>query len=180
MKKGIIIGLIVGVVITSAAAVIASNLTAGSVTYTPSDTSWKVNNVSSALNELYQKVPTGSQSITANGTYNIANKASVDVNVPNTLQLVGTYQLDSTHKGTYSTTFNMTSYSNYQNLTQNNFYVVIEEIAPACGDGGSNVDSWNSIIKSYNKTSGIFTLELPLARHSNCGLWIYGSVYLYR
>ena len=52
MKKGIIIGLIIGIAITSMVAVIASDLTAGSITYKPQDTNWNVNNVESALNEL--------------------------------------------------------------------------------------------------------------------------------
>ena len=38
-------------------------------------------NVKDALDKLYSKIPKGAENITANGTYNIAKKESVNVNV---------------------------------------------------------------------------------------------------
>ena len=70
----LLIGIIIGLVIASTIVVYAA-INANTVDYKNNQ------KVSDALNELYTKVPSGSQDITANGTYNIANKASVNVSV---------------------------------------------------------------------------------------------------
>ena len=74
-----IITFILGVVLASGIAVYAS-INANTVDYTNNK------KVSDALNELYNKssnyiLPSGTQNITSNGTYDISSKASVNVNV---------------------------------------------------------------------------------------------------
>ena len=54
MKKGIIIGIIVGVLITSGVGVVAYSYNAKDVGYTPKDTTWKVNNVKEAIDYVYE------------------------------------------------------------------------------------------------------------------------------
>ena len=52
MKKTIMI-LVLGIVIGTISSVLASTLLASNVAYTPKDSKWKVNNVGSALDDLY-------------------------------------------------------------------------------------------------------------------------------
>ena len=66
--------------------VVASGVSVyATATYLASEVEYNKNGqakVSDALNDLYSKVPSGTENITSNGTYNIANKESVNVNVP--------------------------------------------------------------------------------------------------
>ena len=53
MKKGIIIGIIIGGLVFGSIGVLASGLLASSVTYSPADTNWQgINTVEKALNSL--------------------------------------------------------------------------------------------------------------------------------
>ncbi len=54
MKKTII-GIIIGIVVGTISTVVASSYIASNIAYTPKDSTWKVDNVEDAIDELYTK-----------------------------------------------------------------------------------------------------------------------------
>ena len=90
MKKVFILGIIIGGIIfgTSVYALTSYLYSANEVSYSPSDNSWNVDNVESAIDDLYSKaktympIPTATKSITSNGNnIDVKNYAKVNVNV---------------------------------------------------------------------------------------------------
>ena len=80
MKK-IIYGIIIGIVLCSGIVYAASYL-ASDISYTPSDTSWKVSNVNDALNDLYSNRNDGNRPVYLSYDYNSTSetKRSIFVN----------------------------------------------------------------------------------------------------
>lgn len=75
LKKELIIGILIGVLLASGIAVYAAIATSAD------KVSYNSTTVDVALNDLYSKIPSGEQNITQNGTYDISGKASVNVRV---------------------------------------------------------------------------------------------------
>ena len=73
----LIIGLIIGAILSGGIVYATSTYLASQVDYNKNGQA----KVSNALDDLYSKVPSGEQNITTNGTYDISKKASVIVNV---------------------------------------------------------------------------------------------------
>ena len=74
MKKTVL-GIVIGIVIGATTTVVASTLLASNIAYTPKDSTWKVNNVSEALDELYEKDSIACQVLkNTTWTYSYKNK----------------------------------------------------------------------------------------------------------
>ena len=150
---------ILGIIIAGSIGVLAYNVSANNIGYSPEWTKANgdpITKVGEALDELY-----------------------IRSNQPNyaDMKLVGTYQLDTTHIISYTKTFDLSQETNYQNLEASDFYVVIESIALAAGSGGSST-SWFNIEKTYDSTTGSLTITVPYICYANYGVWLKGSVYL--
>ena len=84
MKK-ILLGIVVGLVIASGIGVVAYNYNASSIEYTPSDSTWSVNNVSDALDELLSDKDKISDDLTVEvvGQYSFVSDSITINNVTN-------------------------------------------------------------------------------------------------
>ena len=165
MKKFIknnIIGFILGAVIFSSITVAAYSILANDIGYTPSDSTWKksngedITNVKDAIDELYNK----------SATYK------------NLILIEESFQLDSTHYGTYLKNIDVSGYANYKYFTVDDFYIVINGVR-AASSGGSDVTSLVNFTKNYDSDNGILTITAPYQIYSNVGVWFDLSVYLY-
>lgn len=57
INKNIIIGFVIGIIVMSGVGVVAATMYySNQISYTPTDTSWNVDNVETALNELYDEI----------------------------------------------------------------------------------------------------------------------------
>ena len=159
LLKSRLFAFVLGLVLAGSIGALAYNVSANNIGYNPEWTKSNgdpITKVNEALDELYT----------------MAN----EINYAD-LKLVGTYQLDSTHTNTYTQAFDLSQETNYQNLQESDFYVVIESIALSAGSGGSST-SWYDIDKTYNSTTGSLTITVPYICYANYGVWLKGSVYL--
>ena len=67
MKKTML-GVVLGIVIGATTTVVASTLLASNIAYTPKDSTWKVNNVEDAINDLYSNSGSAGIFVTKGGT----------------------------------------------------------------------------------------------------------------
>ena len=146
--KSLIIGIFIGVLISSGVVYAATLIDSKDVTYTPSDNEFDANNVSDALNTLY-------------------NRVSALESSSSTVYYVGTTTDFSANS---STSYNIkTKFPNidYTTLTKNNFLVVsigIPDNPAVASSLHSNhwVRFWSSGSSvSYNASSGVVSV--------NCG-----------
>ena len=147
MKKVIISFVLGAIIFGSISGVIAYNYNAKDIEYTPSDSTWNVNTVGDAIDELKNS----SSSMTL-----IENNCS----------------------GRYEKTISVANIEGYENLTADNFVIVLTKIDGAnVSDGEDALD----ITKTYNAETGILTI-------SKCKFywgvgrtaWSIYSVYLLR
>ena len=99
------------------------------------------------------------------------------------LRLIGTANLDSVHYGSddYYTTIDLSSYDNYQSITENDIYIMFNGISPASTNANlTNTSGTVSIVKEYNQQTGILTVTLPLEVYSKIGVWVSIDIYLYK
>lgn len=152
--KWFVLGIIFGGLIFGGIGVVALTLTANQVSYSPSDTSFNVENVNDALNELYKLSSTSSS-----GSFTVID--------------LGTGRQ-----------FNVSSYDGYKNFTKDNFIVEpVGNSSAGVGNnalqpGTSHKNFWPSgtykLTKDYDETTGILKssgkLEVKLGS-SEGGVW---------
>lgn len=110
-------------------------------------------NVEDALNELYLR----NKTLTL-----VNNRFGMDVSV------------GATH------TEDLSTFENYQNISEEDFLIVINGYAPAQSDTTTSSVSADFITKSYNKTTGILTITAPRSAYNHGGLYLVLSLYLYK
>lgn len=155
--KSRIFPFILGAIIFSGITASAYTILASDVTYTPSNSSWEVDNVKDAIDELYG-------------------------NVKN-LTLIGSADFDTTYwaGGVHSKTFDLSNIEDFNNITTDDIYLVLKSLAPARNDITiSNSTDWYSIAKEYNQQNGILTLTVPKVVYDQVGVWVSFDVYLYK
>lgn len=130
--------------------VFALSVNSNEVLFTPSNENWAVDNVEDAINDLYNK------------------KWSIE--------LIGQDNYDSTHSYAYQHTYDLTSYSNYESFTEDNFILSFTSFGVI--KSGSTTSNQGGIIKSYNQETGILTVTLPMVIYSGYGSIIKINVYL--
>ena len=156
LKKEVIIAFIIGIILASSIAVYAYSYFASDISYTRPGTETAIN-VEQALNDLYSK--------------------------SKKLTLIGNVSLDSVHfsENDYFKTFDLTSFSNYRDITTDDIYIVCKSLAPAKNDKTlPNSSNGVSISKEYNSSTGELTITLPLVIYNQVGVWVGLEIYLYK
>ena len=146
MKKfilGIVIG---GIVFGTIGSVVAYNYNAKDIGYTPSDSSWNVNNVSDAIKDL-------------------KNGKKQSVKIVN----IGQYDSLDYHNIDIKSLFP----NDYTNFTVNNFVILNAQVG---GKSGNPVDVDNMIIDEYNSDTGILVLNRDLLRDASWHFYIKYSI----
>ena len=174
MKKGIVIGIIIGLLFGSASVYAVTNYIykADEVSYTSNSSEWNVSDVKSAIDDLYNRtttmmpIPTATKSITSNGSnIDVKNYAKVNVNVPiggNSAVLVSSES--QTGKQVWLHDYNATIGQVY--VGYGPMY------GGQVGCGGSQV------LLNYNNGSMAVTIVKATDTHVYCGgYWVNGWLY---
>ena len=160
--KSFIIGIFIGVLISSGVVYAATLIDSKDVTYTPSDNEFDASNVETALNELYTKITTNTDELNSE-----VERLETELDSSSTVYYVGATTNITANN---STTYNIkTKFPNidYTTLTKNNFLVVSIGISdnPAVASSLHSdhwVRFWSSGSSvSYNASSGVVSV--------NCG-----------
>jgi len=166
--KNYIIGFILGAIICSSITAYAVSLASKDITFIPENENWQVTNVEEALDDLYS----------------VADDKKCDTTNSKSLYLISDNQaFDTTHATTsYTYTYDISGYDGYQNLSIDNFYIMINSYGPAAYKAnGSTSTNLRNFSKSYDSNTGTLTVTAPLLAYSSSGIgvWLDVSIYLY-
>lgn len=185
MKKIIknnIFGFIIGIIITSSVSVIAATLyLSNQVSYTPTDTTWNVDNVKDALDELHDATELINQGDATESDIMVGKTAIVNGKL-----ITGTKLEESNHIFTLATSVNGSKSidikslypDEYMNFTNNNFVLKFSSIYVTVNSGqdpaeNKSASASGSSSISYDSTTGTLSVSVPTATAT-----IYGNTSL--
>lgn len=139
--------------------------------------------VEDTLNDLYSKSNYGdatADDILEGKKALVNGKQITGTYKAKTLTYLGQYTFDTTHYNTGYITYKIsaTDIANYQDLTADDFYLVLNYFGPMNAAVGTSY-STARLNKSYNASSGELTVSTPKNVYSNVGSWLYIGVYVY-
>ena len=170
LKKNIkwIVLIVLGIVISCGISVYATSQ------YLASQVTYNNTNVASALDDLYNKVPNGEETITANGHYDISKKASVNVNVT----VAGTKTLLWTNPNSLTTDLNSTESITLNDKLSNYSHILIQWIPSTSNTNVIYEDIFKiSPYRKISDTTGVNVGDYGVAMTHSSGNHVHRSLF---